>query len=188
VSRKIKSWLSEIITKTTFRCDDWIHQPTQPLLTHKQSRKTELLPTQKSSPKLFQELTHGFISAHSPCWLRKKQGKRSHYPLKNSPRNFFHRWQIDSSAHTAPVDIERIKENWIVAHSEIISETFLELTHGFVSQHSPCWLINSEGKLSCCPLRNHHRNYFKSWPMDLSVPTAPIDSERDKENWVATNS
>jgi hypothetical protein len=30
---------------------------------------------------------------------------------------------MDSSAHTAPVDKERVKENGVAAHSEIITET-----------------------------------------------------------------
>jgi len=103
--------------------DPWIRQPTSPLLTHKQSRKTESLSTQKSSPKLFQELTNGMISTHSPCWLRKRQGKLSPYPLRNSPRNLFHKWGMDLSAHTAPIDLEIVKENWVASHSKIASKT-----------------------------------------------------------------
>jgi hypothetical protein len=58
---------SQIITETFSRADAWIPQRTLPLLTQKESRKTELPPTQKLSPKLFPELTHGFVSAHSRC-------------------------------------------------------------------------------------------------------------------------
>jgi hypothetical protein len=43
---------SEIVIKNVSRTDAWIHQRTLPLLTHNESRKTESLPTQKSSPKL----------------------------------------------------------------------------------------------------------------------------------------
>jgi hypothetical protein len=39
--------LLEIITENVSRGDQWIHQRTQPLLTHKQSRKTESPPSQK---------------------------------------------------------------------------------------------------------------------------------------------
>jgi len=45
---------SEIAPETCFIGDEWIRQPTQPLLTQKESRKTESFPTQKSFPKLFQ--------------------------------------------------------------------------------------------------------------------------------------
>ena len=38
---------SEIAPETTFRGDAWIGQPTQPLLTQNESRKTKSLPTQK---------------------------------------------------------------------------------------------------------------------------------------------
>jgi hypothetical protein len=40
-------------SETPFTGDECIHQPTQPLLTHKQSRKTESLPTLKKPSKLF---------------------------------------------------------------------------------------------------------------------------------------
>jgi len=57
----------EIAPETAFRADAWIHHRTLPLLTHKESRKTESLHTQKSSPKLLLEVTYGFVSPHSPC-------------------------------------------------------------------------------------------------------------------------
>jgi len=38
---------SEIAPEAAFTGDEWIRQPTQPLLTHKDSRKTESLTTQK---------------------------------------------------------------------------------------------------------------------------------------------
>jgi hypothetical protein len=59
--------LSEIITENVSRGDHWIRQRTQPLLTHKQSRKTETLTTEKSSQKLFPEMTEGILSSHSTC-------------------------------------------------------------------------------------------------------------------------
>jgi len=39
--------------KTPFTGDECIRQPTQHLLTHKESRKTESLPTPKKPSKLF---------------------------------------------------------------------------------------------------------------------------------------
>jgi len=44
----MKNWvvaLSEIVPETAFTSDEWIYQPTQPLLTHIKSSKTESLPT-----------------------------------------------------------------------------------------------------------------------------------------------
>ena len=35
------------------------------------------MPNQKSSPKPLPQVTRGFISAHSPCWLRKSLQKLS---------------------------------------------------------------------------------------------------------------
>jgi hypothetical protein len=67
--------LPEIVTKNVSRADAWIHQRTLPLFTQKESRKTESLPTQKSSLKMFPQLTHGFISAHYP--LTQKESRET---------------------------------------------------------------------------------------------------------------
>jgi hypothetical protein len=58
---------SEIITQTVSRDDTRNPQRTQHLLTQKMSRKNESLTTQKSSRKLFPEMTQGILSAHSTC-------------------------------------------------------------------------------------------------------------------------
>jgi len=52
--------------ETPFTGDKWIRQPKQPLVTHKQSRKTESLPPQRLPSKLFSHVTNGFVSPHSP--------------------------------------------------------------------------------------------------------------------------
>jgi hypothetical protein len=57
----------KIAPETSFTGDEWIRQPKQPLLTHKQSRKTKSLPSQKSSLKLLSQVKNGFASPHSPC-------------------------------------------------------------------------------------------------------------------------
>jgi hypothetical protein len=53
--------------ETPFTGDECISQSTQPLLTYKQSRKTESLPTPKKPSKLFSHVTNGFVNPHSPC-------------------------------------------------------------------------------------------------------------------------
>jgi hypothetical protein len=50
--------------ETPFTGDKCIRQPTQPLLTHKQSRETESLPTPTKPSKLVSHVTNGFVS---PC-------------------------------------------------------------------------------------------------------------------------
>jgi hypothetical protein len=114
---------SVIITETGFRAYTWIHQHTQPLLIMKLSMKMESLVTHISSPRLFAELTHGFVSAHSPCWLWNSQWKLSRYPFRNHHRNCFRRWCMDSSTHAALVDLEIFMKNWVSAASEIVTET-----------------------------------------------------------------
>jgi len=47
-----------------FTWDEWIRQP---LLTHKQSPKTESVPSLKQLLKLFSQVMNGFVSPHSPC-------------------------------------------------------------------------------------------------------------------------
>ena len=51
--------------------------------------KTESLPSQKSSLKMFPEVTRGFFSAHSSYRLINSQGKLSRRPVRNSPRAAF---------------------------------------------------------------------------------------------------
>jgi hypothetical protein len=92
-------------------------------LTHKQSWKTDLLPSQKYPPKLLSQVTNGFVSPHSPFWLINSHEKLSRCPLKNSPRNCLHKWRMDSSAHTAPVDSTTFKENWVATLSEVALQT-----------------------------------------------------------------
>jgi hypothetical protein len=58
--------LSEIAPETAFTGDEWIRQPPQPLLTHKQSRKTDSLPIQIEPPKLLSQVANGFGSPNSP--------------------------------------------------------------------------------------------------------------------------
>jgi len=52
--------------ETSFTGDECIRQPTQPLLTHEQSRETESLPTPTKPSKLFSEVTNEFVSPYSP--------------------------------------------------------------------------------------------------------------------------
>ena len=66
IKENLVAGLSEIVTENVSRVDAWIHQRTLHLFTQKESRKTESLPTHKSSLKMFPELMHGFISAHYP--------------------------------------------------------------------------------------------------------------------------
>jgi len=152
-------------------------------------------------------VTHLFVRAHSPCWFSNSQWILSWCWLRNSHRNCFHKWRMDSPAHTDPVYSKIVKENQVAADLEFITETVFradvwtrqriqplltlklsmktespqtqksspkllpELTHGFVSAHSHCWLRNSLGKLSHYRLRIHHRNWFQSWCMDSLVHT-----------------
>jgi len=53
--------------ETAFTVDECIRQPTQHILTHKHSRKTESLPAAKKPSKLFSHVMNGFVIPHSPC-------------------------------------------------------------------------------------------------------------------------
>jgi len=57
---------SEEALETLFIGDEWIRQSPQPLLTHKQSRKTDWLPSQKWPPKLLSQVTNAFVTPHNP--------------------------------------------------------------------------------------------------------------------------
>jgi len=83
--------------------------------------KTVSLPPQNSSQKQLQEPTHGFIRAYSPCRLKNSKGKQSRC-RRNHHQNCLQSRRMDSSAHTAPVDSQIVKENGVDAE-EIITET-----------------------------------------------------------------
>jgi len=121
-----ENWVDDhlyIITETVSRDYRRNPQRAQHLLTQKTSRKNESLTTQKSSCKLFPQMIERILSAQSTCWLRKFQGKLSRWPLRNCHENCFQRSQKESSARTAPVDSENVKENWVADHSKIVMET-----------------------------------------------------------------
>jgi len=63
---KTDSLPSQNSLETLFTGDEWIRQHSQPLLTHKLSRKTESLPTQKEPLKLLSQVANGFGSPSSP--------------------------------------------------------------------------------------------------------------------------
>jgi len=150
--------------------------------------KTESLSPQKSSTKPLPQVTHGFLSEHNLCWLINSQQKLSRCRLRNHHRKTFQRWHMDSWAPAAPVDSEKVKENWLGANLEIIIETTSK-GDAWIRQHThPCWFKNSQWKLSHCRLKNHQRNCFHRWPMDSSAPTTPVDSELMNENSGTTDS
>jgi hypothetical protein len=76
-----------IVNETTSKGDTWIHQRAQPLLIYKLLMKTEPHLSPKSSTKAIPKVTRGFVSAHSPCWLRNSQRKLSRCQLRNHHRN-----------------------------------------------------------------------------------------------------
>jgi hypothetical protein len=178
---------SEFSTETVFRADTWTRLRTPPLLPLKLSMKTESLQTQKSSPKRLPELTHGFVSAHRPCWLRNSEGKLSRYRLRIHHRNWFPSWHMDLLVHTTFFDSGIVNESLVTADLKIITETASRADAWTRQRTHPCALWNSQRKLSRCWLRNHHWNCLKSWRMDSTSPTAPVNSETVKENWVVTD-
>jgi hypothetical protein len=93
--------LSEIVTKNVSRADAWIHQRTLPLFTQKESRKTESLPTQKSSLKMFPQLTHGFISAQYPLTQKESRTTESLPHIEIALESAFtgHEWIRQPTQH-----------------------------------------------------------------------------------------
>jgi hypothetical protein len=150
VSAHSPCWLrssQRILSRCQFRnragrANTWIRLRTQPLLSKKYSRKTESMSTQKSSPKLLPQVTHGLVSAHSPCWPKNSQGKLCRCRHRNHHRNYFEIWSMDSSAHTTPVDLEIVKENGVATTQKSSSKCFPEVTHAFFNAHNPYWLRN----------------------------------------------
>jgi hypothetical protein len=84
---------SEMLTETPYKGEACIQKRSQPLLTQEKSMKTESVPTRKSSTKHLPKVMRGFVSAHSPTWLRNSQQKWSRCRLRNHHRNTFQRWR-----------------------------------------------------------------------------------------------
>jgi len=146
--------------------------------------KTKPLPSPKSWTKLIPKVTRGLVSTNCPCWLRNSQRKLVRCRLRNHHLKTFQRWRVDSEVLAAPVDLEKVNENWVDGDLEIVNETVPKVTSGFFCTPSPCWLRNCQWKLSHCRLQNRERNRFQRWRVDSEVLAAPIDSEKVNEKWV----
>jgi hypothetical protein len=129
-------------------------------------------------------VTPGFVRAHSPFWFRNSQQKLRHYRIRNSQRNRFHRWRVDSSALVASVYSEIFNEKYHrcrmgnhqrnnFQRRHVDSETLTapqhtesvpprkssrkhipKVTRWFGSARSPCWHRKSQ------------RNNFQRWRVD----------------------
>ena len=130
--------LLEIIIKNVLRADAWIHQRTLPLLTQKESRKTESLPTQKSSLKMFPQLTHGFISTHYPLTQKESRKTESlpHTEIALESAFTGHEWIRQPTQPLLTQKQSRKTESLPTQkkHPKQLSE----VTHGFLNAHSPC--------------------------------------------------
>jgi len=73
--------------------------------------------------KLIPKVKPGFVSAHSPCWLRNSQRKLVRYQLRNHRLKTFQRWRVDSEVLAALVDSGKVNENWVGADWENINKT-----------------------------------------------------------------
>jgi hypothetical protein len=150
--------------------------------------KTKPLPTQKSSTKPIPKVTRGFVSAHSPYWLKNNQQKLSRCRLKNPHQNTFQRWSVHSEALAAPVDSEKVNENWVGADWEIINETYSKGDAWIRESTQPLLIQKLSRKTKLLPTR---KSSTKQLPqvtrLFVNTPTL-VDSEIVNENWSATDS
>jgi len=120
----------------------------------------------KSSPKNIPKMTRLFVSACSPCWVRKNQREWSTWRMGNHHRKTFQRWRVDLEALAASIELENVNKNGVSADWKSSQKKLRKVTHGFVSAPSRCWLRNSQRKLRRCRLWNHDRNIFQRWRVD----------------------
>jgi hypothetical protein len=149
--------------------------------------KIKPLPTQKSSTKPIPKVTRGFVSAHSPYWLKNNQQKLSRCRLKNPHRNTFQRWNVHSEALAAPVDSEKVNENWVGTDWEIINETYSKGDVWICDCTQPLLIQKLSRKTKPLPTQ---KSSTKPLPqvtrVFVSTPTL-VDSEIVNENWSATD-
>jgi hypothetical protein len=65
----------------------------------------------------------GFVTTNSPYSLRNSQRKLVRCQLRNHHLKTFQRWRVDSEVLAAPVDSQKVNENWVDADWEIVNET-----------------------------------------------------------------
>ena len=174
---------SEKVNETTSKGDVWIRQRAQPLLTEKQSMKTEPLPTPKSSPKSIPKVTRGFLSAHSPCWLRNSQQKLSCCSFIYHHRNSFQKTHVDSEALTAPVDIEIVNKNWVVADSEIITETPFKGDTWIRESSQPLLTQKKSTKTESVPTGKSSPKHFPKVMRGFGSACSPWWLRKDQRKW-----
>jgi hypothetical protein len=112
--------------------------PKQPLVTHKQSRKTTSLPTQKQPSKLFSHVTNGFISPHSPCSLINSQGNRLVAHSDIAPETAFTGGEWIRQPQQSLVTHKQSGKTKSLPTQKEPSKLFSHVPNGFVSPHSPC--------------------------------------------------
>jgi len=67
---------------------------------------------------------------------------------------------MDSSAHTTPIDLEIINENYVVAVSKCVNKT-ASTVDAWIRQHTqPLLTQKSSTKTESMLTRNHQRNFF----------------------------
>jgi hypothetical protein len=95
---------------------------------------------------------------------------------------------VDSEVLAAPLDSEKVNENWVGGDWEIVNETTSKGDAWIRQRAQPLLTDKKSMKLSHYRLRNRQRNRFQRWPVDLSAPTAPVDSEIVNENGFTADS
>jgi hypothetical protein len=123
-----------------------------------------------------------------PCWLRHSQRKLVRCRLRNHHLKTFQIWRVDSEVLAAPLDSEKVNENWVGGDWEIVNETTSKGDAWIRQRAQPLLTDKKSMKLSHYRLRNRQRNRFQRWPVDLSAPTAPVDSEIVNENGFTADS
>jgi len=87
-------------------------------------------------------------SAPTALLTHKQSRKTDSLPIRYSPRNCFHRWRMDSQPKQSLVTHKQSRKTESLPTQKHPSKLFSHVTNRFVSTHSPCGLINSQGKLT----------------------------------------
>ena len=135
-----------------------------------------------------------------PLLTQKSSTKTESLPTQKYQWNYFHGWQMDSLAHTAPVDLEIINENWVVVDSEIVNKT-ASMADAWIRQRTQPLLSHKlSTKTESLPtqklsmkllswlthgfissynlywLRNHQWKLSRYWPLSIQKSAATMES------------
>jgi hypothetical protein len=109
------------------------------------------------------------VTTNSPWWLRNSQRKLVRCRTRNHHQKIFQRLRVDSEVLAAPVDLEKLNDNWVGGHWKIINETSSKGYKWILHRAQP--LLTEKQLMKSKPLPS-----LKSWTKPIPKVTRGFES------------